>query len=110
MISDVDGEPIIAELLAANTVNGTINGENIAVDRDGDLDNGIVAHEYGHGVSNRLTGGPANTGCLQNAEQMGEGWSDYLTIMLTMEQGDQATDVRGIGTYATWTAYNRWRN
>ena len=102
MISDTDGEAIIAELLGANTVNGTISGENVNVDRDGDLDNGIVAHELGHGVSNRLTGGPANTSCLQNAEQMGEGWSDYITLMLTMEQGDQGTDVRGIGTYATF--------
>src|SRR5690606_7188110 len=30
-------------------------------DRDGDLDNGIITHEYGHGISNRLVGGPANT-------------------------------------------------
>jgi len=30
-------------------------------DLDGDLDNGIVAHEYGHGISNRLTGGPSTT-------------------------------------------------
>ena len=29
--------------------------------RDGDLDNQIMVHEYGHGVSNRLTGGPANS-------------------------------------------------
>ena len=29
--------------------------------RDGDLDNGVIIHEYGHGVSNRLTGGPANS-------------------------------------------------
>ena len=26
--------------------------------RDGDLDNGVITHEYGHGISNRLTGGP----------------------------------------------------
>ena len=30
-------------------------------DRDGDLDNGVIIHEYGHGVSNRLTGGPATS-------------------------------------------------
>ena len=49
-------------------------------DRDGDLDNGIIIHEYGHGVSNRLTGGPAPPGCLNNQEQGGEGWSDYLGL------------------------------
>ena len=51
--------------------------------RDGDLDNGVITHEYGHGVSNRLTGGPANTSCLGNAEQGGEGWSDYMSLMTT---------------------------
>ena len=67
--------------------------------RDSDLDNGIIVHEYGHGISNRLVGGPSNTNCLFNAEQMGEGWSDYFGLMLTMEPGDQGTDARGIGTY-----------
>ncbi len=67
--------------------------------RDSDLDNGIIAHEYGHGISNRLVGGPANTNCLGNAEQMGEGWSDYFGLVMTMEPGDLGTDGRGIGTY-----------
>jgi hypothetical protein len=31
--------------------------------RDGDLDNGIIAHEYAHGISIRQTGGPSNSGC-----------------------------------------------
>ncbi|PAP74948.1 hypothetical protein BSZ37_00010, partial [Rubrivirga marina] len=67
---------------------------------DGDLDAGIIIHEYGHGVSNRLTGGPANVGCLNNPEQMGEGWSDYLGLMLTQQVGDTGPMGRGIGTYA----------
>ncbi len=69
-------------------------------DRDGDLDNGIVAHEYGHGISIRLGGGPANSGCLRVQEQQGEGWSDWFGLMITMEPGDAAEDRRGIGTYA----------
>jgi hypothetical protein len=48
-----------------------------------------------------LTGGANNTGCLQNAEQMGEGWSDWFGLMITMEPGDTPTEGRGIGTYAT---------
>ena len=67
--------------------------------RDGDLDNGVIAHEYTHGISNRLVGGPMNVNCLTNAEQMGEGWSDWFALMMTMEPGDQGTDRRGIGTY-----------
>ncbi len=51
-----------------------------SLDRDSDLDNGVIAHEYGHGISNRLTGGPAVVNCLNNAEQMGEGWSDWFAL------------------------------
>lgn len=100
MVSDVDGEAIIAEALS-NTVNGTISGENIPPDLDSSLDNEIVAHEYAHGLSNRLTGGPSITSCLQNEEQMGEGWSDYLGLIMTMQTGDQAEDIRGLAEYAS---------
>jgi len=65
----------------------------------GDYDNGVIAHEYGHGISNRLTGGPQQSGCLGNDEQMGEGWSDFFSLIMTVEPGDQGTDRRGIGTY-----------
>ncbi|MCL4119779.1 UNVERIFIED_CONTAM: hypothetical protein GTU68_028550 [Idotea baltica] len=69
------------------------------IEADSDLDNGVIAHEYGHGISNRLTGGPGTTGCLSNQEQMGEGWSDWFGLMLTMDPGAMGTDTRGIGTY-----------
>ena len=101
MLSDVDGEALITEILGGNTVNGTISGENVPPAIDGDLDNEIIVHEYGHGISNRLTGGPSNTGCLGNAEQMGEGWSDYFGLMLSMEAADQREDVRGLAAYAS---------
>ena len=54
-----------------------------APNRDADLDNGVITHEYAHGISNRLTGGPTNSSCLTNAEQGGEGWSDYFALMVT---------------------------
>jgi extracellular elastinolytic metalloproteinase len=52
--------------------------------RDGDLCNDIIQHEYGHGISTRLTGGPANSDCLNDGESggMGEGWSDFFAVML----------------------------
>ncbi len=72
-------------------------------DRDGDVDNGIIAHEYAHGISNRFTGNGST--CLTNAEQMGEGWSDYFGLMITHDwstavAGDGFSKPRGIGTYA----------
>ena len=98
MVTQADGEMIKSRLNAGDSVEvSLLLGPSL---RDGSLDNGIVAHEYGHGVSNRLTGGPANSSCLFNAEQGGEGWSDWLGLILTIEPGDAGTDKRGVGTYA----------
>lgn len=82
-----------------STVNGTL-GKN-GVDRDGDFDNGIIIHEYGHGISNRLTGGPSASSCLWNDEQMGEGWSDFFALVMTAQTGDQDDDARAMGYFAT---------
>lgn len=98
MISQADGDALITAVNGGQTVNATIQ-DSPTFRLDGDFDNGIIAHEYGHGISTRLTGG-AGTSCLNNAEQMGEGWSDWFALMLTIEPGDQPTDSRGIGTYA----------
>ncbi|MBI2822046.1 MAG: M36 family metallopeptidase, partial [Acidobacteria bacterium] len=68
--------------------------------RDGDFDNGIVVHEYGHGISNRLVGGPSNVSCLGNAQQPGEGLSDWWALAYTAKTGDAGTTGRGVGTYA----------
>ena len=99
MVSQADGAKIAAEIpnnVAINLVGGLLT--------DGDLDNGIITHEYGHGISTRLTGGRTNASCLSNAEQGGEGWSDYVALMLTTDwQNAQLTDgskLRKIGTYS----------
>jgi extracellular elastinolytic metalloproteinase len=67
------------------------------VNINGALDNGVVIHEYGHGISNRLTGSGSN--CLSNLEQGGEGWSDFFTLALTHKAGDTRNTPRGIGTF-----------
>jgi extracellular elastinolytic metalloproteinase len=67
--------------------------------RDGDFANGIIIHEYGHGISNRLVGGPNNVSCLKNNQNPGEGISDWLALVYTHEVGDTGADPRGIGTY-----------
>ena len=69
--------------------------------RDSSFDNGVVAHEYGHGVSNRLTGGPSNVNCLSALESrgMGEGWSDFQALVFTAMPGDLDTDARGVAPY-----------
>ncbi|KAH9245323.1 hypothetical protein BASA81_017210 [Batrachochytrium salamandrivorans] len=57
------------------------------------FDNGIAIHEYAHGVSVRLTGGPATSGCLATKEAggMGEGWSDMMTLFILAKSSDTAT-------------------
>ena len=89
--------------LKSAMLSGTVNITLAGINLDGDFDNGVVVHEYGHGISNRLTGGPANSACLQNKEQMGEGWSDYYSLMLTTNWATTATtdgaNNRPIGTY-----------
>ena len=69
-------------------------------DKDGDFDNLVIVHEYGHGISTRLTGGPGNSGCLNGDEQMGEGWSDYFAIAGTMDMGVSNPVHRPMATYA----------
>ena len=103
MITQADGEILRASLLAGDTVEIllALGAGTAGQDRDGSLDNGIIAHELGHGLSNRLTGGPESSDCLWNAEQGGEGWSDWLALMLTMEEGDTGELPRGIATYSS---------
>ena len=69
--------------------------------RDGDFDNVIIVHEYGHGVSTRLVGGPHHVTGLRGAQSggMGEGWSDWWGLVLTAKPGDQGDDERGVGMY-----------
>ncbi|KAA8910910.1 extracellular metallo proteinase 1 [Sphaerosporella brunnea] len=58
--------------------------------RDGDFDESIVVHEYTHGLSNRLTGGPSTTSCLSTTEAggMGEGWGDFYGTAVRINPND----------------------
>ncbi|MEM8560492.1 MAG: M36 family metallopeptidase, partial [Bacteroidota bacterium] len=101
-----DGEDIEIPSVFVQRSTGLILADNdpasvslTGAARDSDLDNGVIIHEYAHGISNRLTGGPSASSCLGNAEQAGEGWSDYYGLMLTMTAADAATQRRGIATY-----------
>jgi extracellular elastinolytic metalloproteinase len=91
--------------VAADTTIGTLrkNPEHPGI-RDGDLEAGIIVHEYSHGVSNRLTGGPG-VNCLSGQEQMGEGWSDYHAIAMLIDPTlDDPEGPRGMGPYALFQA------
>ncbi|KAG9303280.1 hypothetical protein G9A89_013606 [Geosiphon pyriformis] len=70
--------------------------------RDGDFEAGIIIHEYTHGISTRLTGGPANSGCLGWGEAggMGEGWGDYFATILRMKNSFTRDAAFGMGDWA----------
>ena len=59
--------------------------ETTLPDLDSDLDNGIIVHEYGHGVSNRLTGGPNNVDALNAVQSSGMGEDRKVTISPTRD-------------------------
>ncbi len=102
MISLADGNLFKASPGNNVTVSDGTGG---VPDRDSDLDNAVIAHEYGHGISNRLTGGPQTVSCLNTAtilEHMGEGWSDFYGLTLTTSPSDTATTPRGVGTYVSF--------
>jgi hypothetical protein len=94
-VSQFHGNAIRAQLGAG--VTASLQGYA----RDSAMDVGVVVHEYGHGVTNRLTGGPSNVNCLAavQGKGMGEGWSDFWAIAFTAKPGDARTLPRPIASY-----------
>jgi hypothetical protein len=68
-----------------------------AISRDGDLDNQVVAHEWGHYISNRLIGDASGLSNNQGGG-MGEGWADFHAMLMTVKPEDAA-----VSSNAGWT-------
>ena len=85
MISQADGALIYAKLAAGTTVNFAVR--TTLINNDSSLDAMIVAHEWGHVLSNRLIG---NANGLDNNQggSMGEGWGDFSALLLTTRAED----------------------
>ena len=99
MIRRSDCQLLLAEL-SKQPIVATIARNISEDDLDSSLDNLIITHEYSHGLSIRLTGGSRVAVCLNNEEQMGEGWSDYFGLMLTTNwEQARGAQRRGIATY-----------
>ncbi|MBB1365353.1 rhombosortase-dependent M36 family metallopeptidase [Pseudoalteromonas sp. SR44-5] len=80
-----DGHLMYDSISAGNTV--TVNMFNNAKLKDGTLDNGIIAHEWGHYISNRLVGNSAGLINFQG-RAMGEGWGDFHSLMFIAKADD----------------------
>ena len=87
-VSFADGAAIKAQLALPAAVNLRIARQG-GVQREGALDNTLIAHEWGHYISNRLV---ANSNGLvaQQARGMGEGWADFHALLLLVKEGDRA--------------------
>lgn len=55
-----------------------------STDRHTAIDSSVVYHEYTHGITNRLVGGPRDDRALLQPQSrgMGEGWSDYVACTI----------------------------
>jgi hypothetical protein len=118
MISNDDGKELKAAILLAKEKSEFISGKlfldgGTTPKRDGDFDNGVIAHEYGHGISTRLSiRADGGLGTLSGDEQGGEGWSDFWGLYTTLRKNDLASPTtehpngvlptRGIGNYVTY--------
>ncbi|MFP2957837.1 myxosortase-dependent M36 family metallopeptidase [Myxococcus sp. 1LA] len=71
------------------------------LDRDGTLDNTIIAHEWGHYISNRLIGN-ANGLTNNQGRSMGEGWADVHALLMMVREGDDpARGAYAVGGYVS---------
>jgi hypothetical protein len=76
-----------------------------AVARDGSFDNTVVAHEWGHYLSNRLVY-DSNGLIGTQANGMGEGWSDFVSLLLLVKDSDRALPANaGFGGTYSETPY-----
>ena len=85
--------------LKAAMLNGTVTltlARLASLSRDGSLDNQIVAHEWGHFISNRLVGNAAGLS-TNMAGGLGEGWADFHAMLMTVRPEDI-----GVGSNANW--------
>ena len=82
-------------------------------DRDGTLDNGVVAHEWGHYISNRLIGDGNGISNLQ-AVGMGEGWADFHAALMMAQESDALVpsnaNWNGAWALAGWAGFTSDRN
>lgn len=95
---------IKTELDAGTAVVGRMRAE-AGEQRDGAIDNQLVAHEWGHYLTARLVG-DANGLSPSQARGLAEGWSDFVSLLLTVREDDTGNPgnatwngVYPIGTY-----------
>jgi large repetitive protein len=92
-----DGAALEAAL-AAGPVTIELTSAVSGPERDGDLDNTVVGHEWGHYLHHRLAvcGGSGSQQCAG----MSEGWGDFNALMMMAREGDNRDGTYAEGYYA----------
>ncbi|KAI8058171.1 Fungalysin metallopeptidase-domain-containing protein [Syncephalis plumigaleata] len=69
---------------------------------DATFDNSVLAHEYTHGVTFRLVGGPSAGSCLGmlGSSGIGEGSGDFVAMWFELKHSDRRTRQFELGKYA----------
>jgi hypothetical protein len=93
--------PVLSVTMADGaTIKGTLGNATMSrasgVELDGDLDNAVVAHEFGHYVHHRLSDCGASV-----CSGMSEGWADFDALMMMVRDGDNLDGAWPIGIYST---------
>ncbi|MDI1432865.1 M36 family metallopeptidase [Polyangium sorediatum] len=86
----------LKQQIAAGTITATMHRSTTF--RDGTIDNGIVAHEWGHYIHNRLVA----LNSVQ-ARGQGEGWGDTVALHMLIREGDDPNGVYASAVYAGGT-------
>jgi hypothetical protein len=93
-IGKTDGAAL-ASAIAAGPTTITLKSAISGPERDGDLDNTIVAHEWGHYLHHRL----ADCGA-QQCGGMSEGWGDFNALLMMLRDNDNRDGVYAAAPYA----------
>ena len=94
--------------LQTDTVTLTMSRQTV-VNREGAIDNQIVAHEWGHYIAHRLINFSNHQG-----SSMSEGWSDFHSLLLTVRSEDAVVaanaNYNGIYPYGSYAGGNGFNN
>jgi hypothetical protein len=66
-------------------------------ERDGDLDNTLIAHEWGHYLHHRLASCEIGVQCTG----MSEGWADFNALLMMLRDGDNRDGTYAVSPYGT---------
>jgi len=86
-ISRNNGTALKMRLAMAGVTTTATLTRTVSQNRDGTIDNAIVAHEWGHYISNRLVG-DGNGISNNQAVGMGEGWADFHSMLMVVKGED----------------------